>query len=93
MLILLWLNSPAIAVRQVAQRAAEGGHGIPHEVIVRRYWAGLRNRGGLHRPLADTARIYDNSDGTGLLVAHKVRDAALVIHDRMRWASMKERDA
>ena len=89
-LIFLWLNDPDLAVRRVAQRVAEGGHNIPREVIVRRYWAGLRNLIGLYLPLADTAKIYDNSDGTGLLLANKTRETGLVIHDRIRWANLKE---
>ena len=56
-LIFLWLNDPDIAVRRVAQRVSEGGHDIPQDTIVRRYWAGLRNLVGLYLPLPDAARI------------------------------------
>ena len=73
----------------MAQRVAEGGHNIPHDVIVRRYWAGLRNLIGLYLPLVDTAQIYDNSDGMGLLIADKTRAAGLVVDDRSRWARPK----
>ena len=33
-LIFLWLNDPAIAIQHVAQRLAEGGHGIPRLKVV-----------------------------------------------------------
>ncbi len=89
-LIFLWLNDPQRAVRRVAQRVAEGGHNIPHDTIMRRYWAGLRNLIGLYLPLADIAQIYDNSDGMGLLIANKTREAGLVIDDKLRWARLKE---
>ncbi len=87
-LIFLWLNDPGLAIRRVAQRVAEGGHNIPRDVIVRRYWAGLRNLIGLYLPLADSADIYDNSDGLGIPIATKSRQAGMIIHDRERWAHM-----
>ena len=89
-LIFLWLNDPGLAVRRVARRVAEGGHNIPRDVILRRYWAGLRNLTGLYLPLADTAQIYDNSAGTALLIASKTREAGLIVHDSPRWTRLKE---
>ena len=89
-LIFLWLDDPARAVGRVAQRVAEGGHDIPREVIVRRYWAGLRNLMGMYLPLADAAQIYDHSDGMGVLVASKARGAGVVVYDGRRWVRLKE---
>ena len=83
-LIFLWLNDPAIAIQHVARRVADGGHGIPRDVIIRRYRAGLRNLISRYLPLAETAQIYNNSDGTGLLIADKTRVTGLVIHDNTR---------
>ncbi|HMA71938.1 MAG TPA: zeta toxin family protein [Xanthobacteraceae bacterium] len=42
-LVYLWLPSPEAALDRVARRVREGGHGIPDDVVVRRYWAGLSN--------------------------------------------------
>ena len=89
-LIFLWLNDPAIAIQRVARRVAEGGHGIPRDVIIRRYRAGLRNLISLYLPLADTAKIYDNSDGAGILIADKTRQTGLVIHDDTQWVRLRE---
>ena len=41
-LVFLWLPSPEMAVDRVAQRVAAGGHAVA-EMIVCRYWTGLRN--------------------------------------------------
>lgn len=89
-LIFLWLNDPAIAIQRVTRRVAEGGHGIPRDVIIRRYRADLRNLISLYLPLADTAQIYDNSDGTGILIANQTRQSGLVIHDNTRWVRLRE---
>ena len=91
-LLFLWLNTPEIAIRRVARRVAEGGHDIPRETIVRRYWGGLRNLTAFYLPLADTAQIYDNSEGAGVLIADKSPETGFVVHDIARWTHL-ERDA
>jgi predicted ABC-type ATPase len=57
-LVYLWLPSPQAALDRVARRVREGGHDIPGDVVVRRYWAGLFNFRLLYLPLADVAVIY-----------------------------------
>jgi predicted ABC-type ATPase len=89
-LIYLWLPSADVAVSRVAKRVAQGGHGIPPDVIVRRYSLGLRNMRDLYLPLADTAHIYDNSDIGGLLIASRRDGAPLVVHDELRWNMILE---
>lgn len=88
-LIFLWLDDPNLAIQRVAQRVAAGGHNIPREVIIRRYWAGLQNLISLYLPLADAAHIYDQSDGAGHPIAQKMRGSGLEIEDRPRWARLK----
>ena len=89
-LLYLWLPSPENAIERVSRRVASGGHSIPPDVIVRRYWAGQRNIRSLYLPLADIAAIYDNSDSGRVLIAERAEEAALVIHDSRRWAAMEE---
>jgi len=90
MFVFLWLNDPQLAVTRVAQRVRQGGHNIPQDVIVRRYWSGLQNMRDLYLPLADTAMIYDNTAGTGLLVAESAPETGLIVHDAECWARMQE---
>ena len=42
-LIFLSLPSADLAVARVSARVAQGGHGVPEEVVRRRFDAGLRN--------------------------------------------------
>jgi predicted ABC-type ATPase len=60
-LIYLWLRSPEMAIARVARRVRGGGPDIPPDVVRRRWRAGLVNMRRLYLPLADNARIYDNS--------------------------------
>ena len=70
-LFYFWLPSPEDSLARVAKRVSEGGHGIPAEVIQRRFRTGLRNMRHLYLPLADTAAIYDNSGQRRILIAQK----------------------
>jgi predicted ABC-type ATPase len=88
-LLFLWLPSPQTALDRVARRVREGGHSIPADVVVRRYWAGLTNMRRLYLPLADVAAIYDNSDEGRTLIAERIPEASLVIHDAARWAMIE----
>jgi predicted ABC-type ATPase len=88
-LLYLWLPSPQTALDRVARRVREGGHDIPADVVVRRYWAGLANMRHLYLPLADVAAIYDNSDEGRVLIAERTPGAPLVVHDATRWATIE----
>jgi hypothetical protein len=41
-------------------------------------------------PLANFAIIRDNTDGDRVLIAEKVNDGPLVIHDEQRWRAFSE---
>lgn len=84
-LLYLWLPSPDHALDRVVRRVRSGGHNIPAATIIRRYWSGLRNLQKLYLPLADMARIYDNSDLGPVLIAEKTSDSPLMVYEPMRW--------
>ena len=89
-LLFLWLPSADECIRRVRQRVRSGGHGIPEDVIRRRYEAGIYNMRDFYLPLADSARIYDNSERTQRLVAEKDLTGQLVIHDETVWSKIRE---
>jgi predicted ABC-type ATPase len=88
--VFLWLPSPDFAIARVARRVSLGGHRIPSDVVIRRYWAGIRNMRDLYLPFADYAFVYDNSDGNGILIAERRESAPLVVHDVHRWKQIEE---
>lgn len=89
-LIFLWLPSADIALARVAQRVANGGHGIPRDVVIRRYAAGIRNMRHDYLPLADVAIVYDNFERGRVLIAEKYPESSLVIYDSERWRSIED---
>lgn len=64
-LIYFWLPSPAMAIARVHGRVQSGGHHVPPETVERRYYGGIRNFFDLYQPLADTWRIYNNTEPGG----------------------------
>jgi predicted ABC-type ATPase len=89
-LIYFWLPAPEDAIARVARRVSQGGHRIPLDVIVRRYYSGISNMRKLYLPLADDAEIYDNTDWKRTLIAEKREGLALIVHDPARWARIEE---
>ncbi len=67
-LVFLYLQDVKIAIERIRVRVRQGGHGIPEDVIRRRYEAGWRNFQQIYRKLVDTWVVYDNSGETPVLV-------------------------
>ena len=67
-LLYFWLSSPEMAIDRVAKRVREGGHNIPTETIIRRYWLGLKNFFTIFAPIVDSWMFFDNVDDT-LIIA------------------------
>lgn len=91
-LTFLWLSDPEEAVKRVAQRVKQGGHHVPTDSIVRRYYSGIKNLIVHYLPLADEAFILDNSSEGPLrkLIARKNKGNPLDILDRKIWKKMEE---
>jgi len=59
-LFFLRLPDAETAIARVATRVLQGGHGIPEDVIRRRFDAGLRNLETVYKAEVDTWALYDN---------------------------------
>ncbi len=87
-LLYLWLPSPEAAIKRVAHRVQEGGHGLPPEIVRRRFFAGLSNFFSLYLPLADELEVYDNS-AKRTRFARRAEGGILQILDSKRWSKLK----
>lgn len=68
-IIFLRLPDADMAVRRVAARVRQGGHGVPEETVRRRFAKGLRNFQDVYSPLADAWSMYDNAATPPILLA------------------------
>lgn len=67
-IIYLALPSSRIALRRIASRVQQGGHGIPKADVVRRFRRSRENFKGIYQPIADAWMIYDNSGDKAILI-------------------------
>lgn len=85
----LWLSNPELAKNRVAVRVQRGGHDVPCEDIVRRYWRGLRNFFDLYIPLANRWVLCDNSSRQPVVIARGRRKKALRVYDSIRFECIR----
>jgi predicted ABC-type ATPase len=88
--VYLWLPSAQLAISRVTQRVARGGHRIPEDVIVRRYFEGIHNMRDKFLPLADVAAIYDNSMEPPVLIGEKEANSPFRVLDPARWTLIED---
>lgn len=60
-ILFFWLKSPEQAIERVAERVSKGGHNIPKDVIIRRYYEGIDNLFHIYMPIVDSWILVDNS--------------------------------
>lgn len=70
------VDTPQIAKERVVARVLQGGHGIPDEIIERRYYESLENFKDI-LSICDEVNIYDNTE--------KFKRIAVVDNGIIRW--------
>jgi len=81
-LLFIWLDSPQTAIQRVADRVAEGGHNIPEDVIVRRYYRGIFNLLNLYMPLCESWIVVNNKSVVPELIAKGTLGGENIIENR-----------
>ena len=89
-LLFFWLKSPQQAIERVAERVAKGGHDIPKDIIVRRYWEGLDNLFKIYMPIVDTWILVNNGETPRLIVATGGKDQTTIIKDNKHFKTIEE---
>ena len=88
-LVYFWLQNENLAIKRVEARVRLGGHGIPPEVIKRRYKSSIHNFFFLYQPLADNWCVYDNSEAYDpKLIAHGNSNDNYKIHLENQWKQL-----
>ena len=88
-LIYFWLESPELAIKRVEQRVRFGGHHVPDDVVVRRYFAGMRNLFSLFIPISDYWLLVDNSTDPFRIIAEGNRTKIQEIQDEDTFFYLK----
>ena len=88
-LLYFWLNSPDLAIDRVKARVEAGGHNIPEDTIVRRYYTGIYYFFSLYAPISERWILADNSQIPFRVIAEGTKEEILTIRDEETYAKIK----
>lgn len=89
-LLFFWLESVEMAINRVSTRVAEGGHDIPEDVIIRRYFSGNRNLFDFYIEIVDQVMIFDSSDPLPTTIAYKTTGKDFTIKQLEKFNKLKD---
>ncbi len=84
-LLFFWLPNPDMAIARVESRVKNGGHFIPEDVIIRRYYRGIANLINMYSQLADNWFVLDNSSIKPQLIAEGNENVVIQIINEELW--------
>lgn len=87
--LFLWNNSVDISLKRIADRVERGGHGIPENIVRRRYKKCLQNFFNLYSKIATSWFFYDNSEKYPKLLAAKYKGKKIVFNNLL-WDIYKK---
>ena len=88
-LLYFWLPSPDMAKNRVKQRVLRGGHNIPEQTIISRYYSGIKNLFELYISNADYWVIYDSSDTQYEKIAESFKNGEIIIINDSKFKMLK----
>ena len=83
-LLYVGVSSPDIAVERVKERVAKGGHGVPEELIIKRYYESFDNFSRLINKF-NSVKVYDNSKNFRILYQRIETEVKLCRKDIPQW--------
>ena len=88
-LLFFWLKTPEQAIERVAERVSKGGHNIPRDIIIRRYYEGIDNLFRIYMPIVDTWVLVDNSVTPRGIIATGGCGQELVINKEVEYKKIE----
>lgn len=68
-MVFFYFNEVNLAIKRVEQRVQLGGHNIPEDVIIRRYYRGIKNLVNVFVNLCHNWTVVDNSSKDHNIIA------------------------
>jgi predicted ABC-type ATPase len=88
-LVFFWLDTVELAIERVNSRVKEGGHNIPRDVIIRRYYKGIKNFFDHFVKYSDYWIFFDNSVNPPTLISEGYTDIKSTIFASEKWLDIK----
>jgi len=84
-LLYFWLSSQEFAINRVAIRVSEGGHHIPDDVVIRRYYRGIGNLINLYAEICDNWIVINNTESPPEIISKGFGNAEKSIINNDIW--------
>lgn len=81
--LFFWLDSVNLAIERVKKRVQTGGHSIPTDIIMRRYYRGLENFFGIYSNSFDEWILVNNSGSSFEIVAKKKNQILTILKNKV----------
>ena len=88
-ILYFWLSSPEMAIERVRARVETGGHNIPEETIIRRYFVGIDYFFHDYAPICERWILADNSQIPFRVIAEGSRNDIINIKDRETYEKIR----
>lgn len=88
-ILYFWLSSPEMAIERVRARVEAGGHNIPEETIIRRYFVGIDYFFHDYAPICERWILADNSQIPFRVIAEGSRNDIINIKDRETYEKIR----
>ena len=88
-LLYFWLKSPKQALERVAERVRKGGHNIPKDIVIRRFYEGIDNLFNIYMPLVDSWLLVDNSVTPRSIIATGGKEQTTKIRDSITYKKIE----
>lgn len=88
-LVFFWLRTPEMAIRRVEQRVRQGGHHVPDDVVIRRYWVGIKNLFNIYLPITDYWILIDNTTDPFEIIAEGNQNKVNSIECEVRFEYLR----
>ena len=88
-LLYFWLKSPEQALERVAERVSKGGHNIPKDIVIRKFYEGIDNLFNIYMPLVDSWLLVDNSVTPRSIIATGGKGQTTMIRDSITYKKIE----
>lgn len=88
-LLFFWLNTPEQAIERVAERVSKGGHNIPNDIIIRRFYEGINNLFRIYMPIVDSWILVDNSITPRCVIATGGKEQSMEIRNSVTFKKIE----
>ena len=82
-LLYIFLESPGVCIERIRERVLKGGHFVPDEDVVRRFYRSKRNFWNLYKELADKWHLIYNSEQRFIEFAFSKKGSFVINNEKL----------